>query len=75
MDECPTVMQVCPGVFKNSDAAYILSYSVIMLNTDQHNKQVVHSLKSFVACPLSLLYGGSDGMLSVCLLAQRSRRR
>ena len=37
-------VQVCPGVFKNSDAAYILSYSVIMLNTDQHNKQVVISL-------------------------------
>ena len=30
----------CPGTFKNSDAAYVLSYSVIMLNTDQHNKQV-----------------------------------
>jgi Sec7 domain len=41
-------LQVCPGVFKNSDAAYILSYSVIMLNTDQHNKQVVTRL---TMCP------------------------
>ncbi len=29
----------CPDVFRNADAAYVLSYSVIMLNTDQHNKQ------------------------------------
>lgn len=29
-----------PGTFKNSDAVYILAYSVIMLNTDLHNEQV-----------------------------------
>ena len=28
------------GVFKSMDAAYVLAYSVIMLNTDQHNSQV-----------------------------------
>ncbi|KAJ9529408.1 hypothetical protein QJQ45_013728 [Haematococcus lacustris] len=28
------------GVFNNADAAYVLAYSVIMLNTDQHNSQV-----------------------------------
>lgn len=28
------------GVFKNEDAAYVLAYSVIMLNTDRHNSQV-----------------------------------
>lgn len=28
------------GIFANKDAAFVLSYSVIMLNTDQHNVQV-----------------------------------
>jgi brefeldin A-resistance guanine nucleotide exchange factor 1 len=31
---------VAIGVFANQDAVFILSYSVIMLNTDQHNKQI-----------------------------------
>ena len=30
----------CPQLFKNADAVYILAYSVILLNTDQHNSQV-----------------------------------
>lgn len=30
----------CPELFKNPDAVYILAYSTIMLNTDQHNNQV-----------------------------------
>ena len=36
-------------MFKNKDAAYVLAYSVIMLNTDQHNPQVKNrmSLESF----------------------------
>ena len=29
-----------PGAFKNADTAYVLSYSVIMLNTDAHNPMV-----------------------------------
>ncbi|KAJ0090390.1 hypothetical protein Patl1_13715 [Pistacia atlantica] len=29
-----------PGLFKNADTAYILAYSVIMLNTDAHNPMV-----------------------------------
>lgn len=29
-----------PGIFANADAAYILSYSVIMLNTDLHSPQI-----------------------------------
>ena len=28
------------GVLKNADAAYVLSYSVVMLNTDQHNDSI-----------------------------------
>eukprot|EP00899_Mesostigma_viride_P015080 jgi/Mesvir1/23573/Mv18269-RA.2 len=30
----------CGGILADADAAYVLSYSVIMLNTDQHNSQV-----------------------------------
>jgi len=29
-----------PEVFKTADAAYVLAYAVIMLNTDAHNPQV-----------------------------------
>ncbi|KAL6504030.1 Brefeldin A-inhibited guanine nucleotide-exchange protein 5 [Orobanche gracilis] len=29
-----------PGLFKNADTAYVLAYSVIMLNTDAHNPMV-----------------------------------
>ncbi|OBA23562.1 Sec7-domain-containing protein [Metschnikowia bicuspidata var. bicuspidata NRRL YB-4993] len=29
-----------PRVFSNADAAYVLAYSTVMLNTDQHSKQV-----------------------------------
>ncbi|KAJ3040877.1 guanine nucleotide exchange protein for ADP-robosylation factor [Rhizophlyctis rosea] len=29
-----------PGVFSSADTAYVLAYSVVMLNTDQHNAQV-----------------------------------
>ena len=32
--------KVAPDLFANEDAAYILAYSVIMLNTDRHNNQV-----------------------------------
>ena len=28
------------GVVADSDSVYVLSYSIIMLNTDLHNKQV-----------------------------------
>ncbi|QBM85668.1 brefeldin A-inhibited guanine nucleotide-exchange protein [Metschnikowia aff. pulcherrima] len=29
-----------PKVFSNADAAYVLAYSTVMLNTDQHSRQV-----------------------------------
>ncbi len=32
--------KVAPSLFAHEDAAYILAYSVIMLNTDRHNNQV-----------------------------------
>lgn len=31
-----------PESFKSADVAYVLAYSVIMLNTDAHNTQVGH---------------------------------
>jgi brefeldin A-inhibited guanine nucleotide-exchange protein len=33
-------LQGNPATFKSADTAYVLAYSVIMLNTDQHNPQV-----------------------------------
>lgn len=36
----------CPDIFRNADAVYILAYSVIILNTDQHNDQVQSELRS-----------------------------
>ena len=27
----------CPGSFANADAVHVLAFSVIILNTDQHN--------------------------------------
>jgi brefeldin A-inhibited guanine nucleotide-exchange protein len=29
-----------PNAFANADTAYVLAYSVVMLNTDQHSSQV-----------------------------------
>ncbi|UZJ52020.1 hypothetical protein CBS101457_001340 [Exobasidium rhododendri] len=39
-----------PNAFANADTAYVFAYSVIMLNTDAHNKQVKHrmTLSDFV---------------------------
>lgn len=34
-----------PGSFKSADVAYVLAYSVIMLNTDAHNPQVRNELR------------------------------
>ena len=33
-----------PGAYKNADTAYVLAFSVIMLNTDAHNPQVKHKM-------------------------------
>lgn len=33
-----------PGSFKSADVAYVLAYSVIMLNTDLHNPQVKNKM-------------------------------
>ena len=39
--------KVAPDTFANEDAAYILAYSVIMLNTDRHNNQVCVARSGF----------------------------
>ncbi|KNC87385.1 hypothetical protein SARC_00477 [Sphaeroforma arctica JP610] len=33
-----------PGVFQSEDTAYVLAFSTIMLNTDQHNANVLHRM-------------------------------
>lgn len=40
-----------PGIFTNADAAYVLAYSTVMLNTDQHSPQVKNrmTVDNFVA--------------------------
>lgn len=59
----------CPELFKNPDVVYILAYSTIMLNTDQHNSQVC---LQHLAC----VCGGGGGWrwvgrgcMRVCVLA------
>eukprot|EP00026_Physarum_polycephalum_P003877 Phypoly_transcript_03893.p1 GENE.Phypoly_transcript_03893~~Phypoly_transcript_03893.p1 ORF type:complete len:616 (+),score=105.38 Phypoly_transcript_03893:124-1971(+) len=40
-----------PGIFHDSDTAYLLAFSLIMLNTDAHNPAIKHKMskKAFVA--------------------------
>lgn len=40
-----------PNVFSNADTAYVLAYSTIMLNTDQHSRQVKNrmTVDNFIA--------------------------
>ena len=33
-----------PNVFTSSDTAYVLAFSVIMLNTDAHSNQIVNKM-------------------------------
>ena len=37
-----------PDAFKSADVAYVLAYSVILLNTDAHNPQVKHRMSKQV---------------------------
>eukprot|EP00959_Pyramimonas_sp_CCMP1952_P322925 6757203-Pyramimonas_sp.AAC.2 len=48
------------GIVADSDSVYVLAYSIIMLNTDQHNKQVnifhfKSNLSGVLSAPLPLL--------------------
>lgn len=40
-----------PNVFSNADTAYVLAYSTVMLNTDQHSRQVKNrmTVENFIA--------------------------
>ena len=60
-----------PDAVADADSAYVLSYSIIMLNTDQHNPQVKNkmTLDQFVrnnrgTCLLYTSPSPRDGLLS-----------
>lgn len=36
----------CPGIFKSADAVHVLAYSLVLLNTDLHNSQVLQTASS-----------------------------
>lgn len=44
-----------PEAFKSADVAYVLAYSVIMLNTDAHNPQVKNKMSKQVGLGSPLL--------------------
>jgi hypothetical protein len=52
------------GEVKSQDAVYILAFSVIMLNTDQHNPQVRVGLASSYDSPFSELVCRTACLLS-----------
>lgn len=45
-----------PDAFKSADVAYVLAYSVIMLNTDAHNPQVKVKMSQQVSSLLTLTH-------------------
>ena len=45
-----------PDAFKSADVAYVLAYSVIMLNTDAHNPQVKVKMSKQVRSSEQLLH-------------------
>uniref|UniRef100_A0A061RZZ7 Brefeldin a-inhibited guanine nucleotide-exchange protein 2 n=1 Tax=Tetraselmis sp. GSL018 TaxID=582737 RepID=A0A061RZZ7_9CHLO len=59
-----------PGVFKTADAAYLLSFAIIMLNTDAHNPMVDEkmSMEDFVLMNAAATAGDDpDGAEGDCL--------
>lgn len=57
-----------PGMFPDSDTAYLLAFSLIMLNTDAHNPAIKHKMtkKAFVANNTGIR--GKDGIQSSKLI-------
>ena len=56
---CPLLLQECNKdnlgkVFANPDAVYVLSYSILMLNTDQHNPLVKNRMTLEVSLTLEV---------------------
>lgn len=48
-----------PEAFKTADVAYVLAYSVIMLNTDAHNPQVKNKMgQQVIFSQLAASYAG-----------------
>lgn len=67
-----------PDAFKSADVAYVLAYSVILLNTDAHNPQVKNKMSKQVRSRRSLWIAypcaGENHslyviMLSLCMIA------
>jgi len=52
-----------PNSFKSADTAYVLAYSVIMLNTDAHNSMVKDKV-SFAISEDMILYFINEQMIS-----------
>jgi hypothetical protein len=59
-----------PGSFKSADVAYVLAYSVIMLNTDAHNPQV-RAFTFYSSFVTFYLLSALEGLHCVCLLLGR----
>jgi brefeldin A-inhibited guanine nucleotide-exchange protein len=57
-----------PGIFPDADTAYLLAFSLIMLNTDLHNPAIKHKIskRAFVANNTGIR--GKDDILVVPLL-------
>ena len=45
------------AVFANEDAAFVLAFSLIMLNTNQHSSQLVRHAPYLPCMPLLYLWG------------------
>ena len=64
----------CPDLFKNPDVVYILAYSTIMLNTDQHNSQVGLTLLCMSASPLVAIWDCGEEIAKERLVAEAGKR-
>lgn len=64
----------CPDLFKNPDVVYILAYSTIMLNTDQHNSQVGLTHLCISASPLVAIWDSDEENAKVGLVAEAGKR-
>ena len=67
--------QQCAALFRNADAVYILAYSVILLNTDQHNSQARRRASERRECwmlaTVRWLVSNTFRSLSVCLCIKK----
>lgn len=57
-----------PDVFAHEDAAYVLAYSVIMLNTDRHNSQVRNDKPLVMPMCHPCMIISAESTANVCML-------